>query len=149
MLMEWRIHFDQPWWDCICRVLCPVLGSTVKGEYGQTVERLAEATRVVRGLEMPSREKLRKLGVFSLEKRQFSTDLPAFFSYLRRGCREEGMKLFLEVISNRARDNGKKLQFRKFRLAIQKTFSLCGWSNAGTREISQRGWFSVSGDIKT
>lgn len=76
---------------------------------------LAEATRTVRGLEhMTYWERLRKLGAFSLKKRQFSTDLPAFFSYLRRECREEGMRLFLEIISNRARDNGKKLQLRKF-----------------------------------
>lgn len=53
-------------------------------------------------------ERLRKLGAFNL-KRRFSTYLPAFFSYLRRGHREEGMRLFLEVINNRARDNGKKV----------------------------------------
>lgn len=148
--MEWHFHFDQPWWGCIYRVLCPVCGSTVQGEYWQTVGRWEEATRAVRALEeMLSWDKLRKLGVFSLKKRRFSTDLRAFFSCLRRGCREEGMKPFLEVISNRARDKGKKLQFRKLRLAIQKTFSLCGWSNTEIREVSQRGWFSISGGIKT
>lgn len=108
---------------CVWGVECYAWGSTVQGEHQQTVGNLAEATRTVRGLEcMTCWERLRKLGAFSLKKRWFSTDLTAFFSYLRRGCREERMKLFLEVISNRARDNGKNLQFRKFSLAIQKTF---------------------------
>ena len=91
------------------------------------------ATKTIRGLEhLPSEDRLRELGVFSLEKRKLRRDLTVSFQYLKGAHRKAGEGFFRRAGSNRARGNGFKLEDSRFRLDTKKKFFTVRVVSAGT-----------------
>ena len=75
---------------------------------------------MIRGLEhLPYEERLRELGLFSLEKRRIREDLIAAFQYFKGAYRKAGEGLFIREYRDRTRGKVFKLKEGRLRLGIR------------------------------
>ena len=72
---------------------------------------------MIRG-HLPYEDRLRGLGLFSMEKRRLWGDLIAAFQYPKGAYKQEGSQLFERVYNGRTRGNGFKLKEGRFRLDV-------------------------------
>jgi len=78
---------------------------------------------MIRGLQHLSyEERLRELGLFSLEERRLWGDFIVAFQYLKGAYKQEGEWLFTRVAGDRTKGSGFKLKQGRFRLDIRRKF---------------------------
>ena len=78
---------------------------------------------MIRGLEhLSCEERLRKLGLFSLEKGRLWGELIVAFQHLKGAYKKDGEGLFIRECSDRMRGNSFNLKEGRFRLDIRKKF---------------------------
>ncbi|KFP92582.1 hypothetical protein N311_13148, partial [Apaloderma vittatum] len=81
------------------------------------------AKKMIQGLEhLCYEDRLRELGLFSLEKRRLWGHLITAFQKLKGTYRKAGQGIFTRVSRNRTRRNGFKLKENRFRLDLRKKF---------------------------
>ncbi|KFQ82220.1 hypothetical protein N335_01319, partial [Phaethon lepturus] len=81
------------------------------------------ATKMIRGMDnLSCEDRLRQLGLFSLEKRRLQGDLIAAFQYFKGACKKDGDRLFSRACGSRTGGNVFKLKEGRFRLDVRKTF---------------------------
>jgi len=81
---------------------------------------------MIRGWEhLCCEERLRELGLFSLEKRRLQGDLIVAIQYLKGAYKKDGDRLFSRACCDRTSSNGFKLKESRFRVDLRmKSFIL-------------------------
>ncbi|KAK4816011.1 hypothetical protein QYF61_011001, partial [Mycteria americana] len=74
------------------------------------------------GPSLADKDRLRELGLFSLERTRLRGDLTAAFQYLTGAYKKAGEGLFTRACSDRTRGNGFKLKEGRFTLDIRMKF---------------------------
>ena len=122
-------------------VLCPGLEPSIKEIQRAAGEGQRRTTKMSRGLEhFPYEDKLRELGLFSLEKRRLWGDLIAAFQYLEGACKQEESQLFERVANSRTKGNGFKLKEVRFRLDVRGKFFTMRVVRCWKRLWMRRSW---------
>ena len=93
-------------------------------KYEKKQQILWENTKMMQGLEhhFSYEDRLKELGLFSLEKKTLWGDLIVAFQYLKGACRKDGYHLCSKACCERIRINDFKLWEGRFRLDIRKKF---------------------------
>ena len=110
MLMRPHLEYCVQFW-----------GSQHKKDMELLVWVQRKAMKIIRGLEhLLHGDRLRELGLFSLERRRLGGDLIVAFWYLKGAYRKAGEGLLTKSCSNRMRGNGFRLEKNIFGLDIRK-----------------------------
>jgi len=90
----------------------------------ELLERVQKrATKMIRGLEhLSCEDRLRELGLFSLEKRRLWGHLIAAFQCLKGAYKKDGGRLFSRACCSRTRVNFFKVKESRFTLDVRKKF---------------------------
>jgi len=108
-----------PLWSALVRRPPGVWGALSTGQTWTCWSRARGGHK--KDLEHLSHEdRLRELGLFSLERRRFHRDLITAFQYLKGACRKDGDRLFSRACCSRTRGDGFKLKEGRLRLDIRK-----------------------------
>ena len=80
-------------------------------------------TEIIQGMEHLSyKDRLKELGLFSLEKRRLQSDLIAAFQYLKVSCWKEGDRLSSRICCDNTRGKRFQLKEGRFRQDISENF---------------------------
>ena len=83
---------------------------------------------MMKGLKhLSCEERLRELGLLSLEKRSPQEDIISVHEYQKVGCNENKARLLSVASSARTRGSGHKMEHRRFPLNTRKHFCAVHW----------------------
>ena len=95
-------------WQRLCE---HIQSNSAQERHGPAGMGPEEATKMIWGLKhLVCEERLRELGLFSVEKRRRQGDPRSDFQYLKGTCKKDGDRLFSRACCDRTRSNGFKLK---------------------------------------